>query len=332
MPETYINFLLEYGLFLLKTITVIFGLIIILGFIANAKKTKSYGSLKIKKLNDELDEYEDNIKKNTLNKIKYQKHLKAKKLIKKNRSDKKIFILDFKGNIKASEVTSLREEISSIILAASKHDEVLIRLENAGGTVHEHGLAASQIKRLKKHKIKITISVDKVAASGGYMMACVANKIIAAPFAIVGSIGVLAQLPNFNRLLSRKGIDFEQQQAGDYKRTVTMFGKNTNSQRKKLKEQLEDIHELFKNFIKHERPNVDIKKVSTGEYWYGERAKNLRLIDEIMTSDEFILDKKDSYELIKVEYALPKSISDKISSVSSKIIKNILDNLTLNRA
>ena len=203
-------------------------------------------------INNQLLSLEKNIKKSILNSSDYKKYLKLRKKNKKN-INKKLYVLDFCGNIKATEIKSLRREISAVILSFKKGDEVLLRLENSGGTVHEHGLAASQLKRIKDKKIPLTICVDKVAASGGYMMACIANKIIASPFSIIGSIGVLAQVPNFNKLLKKKGIDFEQHTAGNYKRTVTMFGENTAKDRKKLNEQLEDIHILFKNFIKNER-------------------------------------------------------------------------------
>ena len=313
-----IELISNYSLFLLKAITVVISVLIILSAIINSKKNTNEGSLSVKKINDELDDIEENIKKNIFKKADFKKFLKLKK--KSNKIlEKKLFVIDFKGNIKASEIVSLRREISGIILSYKKGDEVLLRLENSGGTVHEHGLAASQLKRIKDNKIPLTICVDKVAASGVYMMACVANKIIASPFAIIGSIGVLAQVPNFNKLLKNKGIDFEQHTAGNYKRTVTMFGKNTDEDREKLNEQLEDIHILFKDFIKDQRPNVDIEKVATGEYWYGKDALKLNLIDNIMTSDELILSMKNKFDIISIKYKPAKTLSDKISKISSKL-------------
>ena len=319
-----IELISNYGLFLLKTLTVVISIIIILSFTLNSKKSKSEGNLSVTNINQELDAIEDNIKKNILNKKDYKIFTKEKKKSKKI-SEKKLFVLDFKGNIKASEIVSLRREISGILLSYNKGDEVLLRLENSGGTVHEHGLAASQLKRIKDKKIPLTICVDKVAASGGYMMACVANKIISSPFAIIGSIGVLAQLPNFNKLLKNKGIDFEQHTAGNYKRTVTMFGENTDKDREKLSEQLEDIHILFKDFIVSQRKNIDIEKVATGEYWYGKSALDLNLIDEIMTSDEYIMSIKDKFNIIHIKYKPMTSFADKITKVSSKITNKFLN-------
>ena len=317
-----IELISNYGLFLLKTLTVVIGVIVILSFALSSKKNKSEGNLVVTNVNEELDNLENNIKKNILNKKDFKNFIKDKK--KNNKiAEKKLFILDFKGNIKASEIVSLRREISGILLSYKKGDEVILRLENSGGTVHEHGLAASQLKRIKDKKIPLTICVDKVAASGGYMMACVANKIVSSPFAIIGSIGVLAQVPNFNKLLKNKGIDFEQHTAGNYKRTVTMFGKNTEKDRKKLGEQLEDIHLLFKDFIVSQRKNIDIEKVATGEYWYGKSALKLNLIDEIMTSDEYILSIKDKFNIFHIKYKPVTSFADKISKVSSKIVNKL---------
>tara|TARA_B100000900_G_scaffold126306_1_gene106618 strand:+ start:4922 stop:5926 length:1005 start_codon:yes stop_codon:yes gene_type:complete len=313
-----IELISNYGLFLLKTITIVVSIIIIISVIVNSKKNTTEGSLEVQSINKDLDSLEEGIKKNILSKQEFKKFVKSKKKNSKKLSNK-IFVIDFKGNIKASEIISLRREISGILLSFKKGDEVLLRLENSGGTVHEHGLAASQLKRIRDKNIPLTICVDKVAASGGYMMACVANKIVASPFAIIGSIGVIAQVPNFNKLLKNKGVDFEQQTAGNFKRTVTMFGKNTDKDRKKLKEQLEDIHSLFKEFIKDNRRNLDVEKVSTGEYWYGKDALKLRLIDKILTSDEYIISMKDRFEIVRIKYKPAKSISDKLSKLSTNI-------------
>ena len=312
----FIELLSNYGLFLIKTLTVLISILLIISFIVNSKKSDQSGSIEIKNVNKELDSIEENIKKNILTKSDFKKFIKAKKKSNK-KLEKRLFVIDFKGNIRASEIVSLRREVSGVILSCKKGDEVLLRLENSGGTVHEHGLAASQLKRIKDKKIPLTICVDKVAASGGYMMACVANKIIASPFAIIGSIGVLAQVPNFNKLLKDKGINFEQHTAGNYKRTVTMFGENTDKDREKLNEQLEEIHVLFKNFITSQRKNIDIEKVATGEYWYGENALSLNLIDEVMTSDEYILVMREKFEITHIKYKPIKTFSDKISKISS---------------
>ena len=322
----FIELLSNYGLFLLKTLTVVISIVLILSFIMSTRNNKTEGDITIKNINEEFSLLEENIKKNLLGKSEFKKFIKLRKKNKKT-NDRKLFVLDFKGNIKASEIVSLRREISGIILSYQKSDEVLLRLENSGGTVHEHGLAAAQLKRLKDKNIPLTICVDKVAASGGYMMACVANKIIASPFAIIGSIGVLAQVPNFNKLLKNKGIDFEQHTAGNYKRTVTMFGENTDKDREKLGEQLQDIHVLFKDFITTNRKNIDIDKVATGEYWYGPKALELNLIDGIMTSDEYILSMINEFEIFHIQYKKLKTLSDKISKISSSASSKVFNML-----
>jgi serine protease SohB len=199
-------------------------------------------------------------------------------------------------------VPSLREEVSALLEVASREDQVVVRLENYGGVVHEHGLAASQLVRIRDKEIPLTIVVDKVAASGGYLMACVANRILAAPFAILGSIGVLAQIPNFNRMLDSHGVDFEQITAGKYKRSVTMFGKNTDEDRAKLKEELEDVHLLFKGAVTKYRPDMDMDKIATGEHWYGTRALEFGLADELKTSDELLAELAKVLDLYRLAY------------------------------
>ena len=204
--------------------------------------------------------------------------------------------------------------MTAILDVAKKNDQIILRLDNHGGVVHEHGLAASQLARIRQKKINLVVVVDKVAASGGYLMACVANKIYAAPFAILGSIGVIAQLPNFNRLLDNYGVDFEQVTAGQYKRNVTMFGKNTDEDREKLKEQLEEIHSLFKSSVNEYRPELNLDKVATGEYWYGRRALELGLIDEIKTSDELLLEMSKKYEIFSVKLKIKQPLKKRIMS------------------
>ena len=282
---------LEYGLFLLKVITVLISVIVLISFVAASKKSNTSEGLEIENLNEKYKGLSDSLNKAVMEKDEWKKKQKSEKAIaKKNKKKKtrkpKAYILDFIGDIKASAVPSLREEVTAILDIAKRNDQIVLRLDNHGGVVHEHGLAASQLARIRQKKIHLTVVVDKVAASGGYLMASVANKIYAAPFAILGSIGVIAQLPNFNRLLDNYGVDFEQITAGQYKRNVTMFGKNTDEDREKLKDQLEEIHELFKSSVNEYRPQLDLERVATGEHWYGSKALELGLIDQIKTSDE----------------------------------------------
>ena len=322
------QFVAEYGLFLLKVATIVVAIIVIVGVVASAGRKVSHDGLEIESLNKKYTALAHALRKAVMPKAEFRKEAKAEKKREKARAKTdptrpRGFVIDFKGDLKASAVQSLREEVSAILEVASADDEVIIRLENHGGVVHEHGLAASQLARIRERDIPLSVCVDKVAASGGYLMACVASKIYAAPFAILGSIGVLAQLPNFNRLLDSHGVDFEQITAGQYKRTVTMFGKNTDADRAKLKEELEDVHTLFKAAVSKYRPLLDLDKVATGEHWYGTRALTLGLADEIKTSDELLTDLADGRDLYQVSYRikkpLPKRLMANIDGVLEKV-------------
>lgn len=317
------EFLTQYGLFLAKIITVVVAILIVIGFsIAQSKRRHDDDKLIIKKLNDRYDAMRTSLQANILSK----KQLKAehkkvksdkKKSAKQGHADddtKRVYVLDFDGDIKASEVASLREEVTAILTIADKDDEVVVRLDNSGGIVHEHGLAASQLLRVRDAGILLTVAVDKVAASGGYMMACVADKILAAPFAVIGSIGVLAQLPNFNRLLDKHGIEFEQETAGEFKRTLTMFGKNTDDERSKLREQIEETHDLFKDFVSEHRPQLEIDTIATGEHWYGKQALELKLVDKLITSDDYLLAASKESALYQLEFSTKKTISERLLS------------------
>ena len=296
-----IEALIGLVIFIIKVVVV--GLVIAMTFaslISLGKKKSEDSGLKLTHINDEEKKREQKFKLEIFDK--------------KNTSQEKprLWLLDFKGDISATQTQALREEISLILSLIEKGDEVAVRLENPGGAVHEHGLAASQLLRFKDRGIPLTVLVDKVAASGGYLMACVADKILAAPFAIIGSIGVIAQLPNFNRWLEERGIDFEQVTAGKHKRTLTMFGKNTEEGREKLKEEIEDIHALFKDQIVKYRPDLDIDSVSTGEYWYGARAIELGLIDQIITSDDYLANAKDNFDIYLTKLSKPQSVKEKL--------------------
>ena len=321
---------LEYGLFLLKVITVLISVIVLISFVAASKKSNTSEGLEIENLNEKYKGLSDSLNKAVMEKDEWKKKQKSEKAIaKKNKKKKtrkpKAYILDFIGDIKASAVPSLREEVTAILDIAKRNDQIVLRLDNHGGVVHEHGLAASQLARIREKKIHLTVVVDKVAASGGYLMASVANKIYAAPFAILGSIGVIAQLPNFNRLLDNYGVDFEQITAGQYKRNVTMFGKNTDEDREKLKDQLEEIHELFKSSVNEYRPQLDLERVATGEHWYGSKALELGLIDEIKTSDELLIEMAKKYEIFSVKLKLKKPLKKRLLSNIDSLLEKVDD-------
>ena len=333
------EFFTDYGLFLAKAITFILTvaitLILILGLLSKQKGKK--GELELVDLSKQLKNTKKSIEEQLLTSHQLKERLKAEKKQNKikNKEQKKaakngqssdplpqLYVVDFHGSIDAKEVASLREEVTAILSVATEQDEVFVRLESGGGMVHGYGLAASQLQRIKDKNIPLTISVDKVAASGGYMMACIADKIISAPFAIIGSIGVVAQIPNFNRLLKKHDIEFEQLTAGEYKRTLTIFGENTEEGREKFKQELQETHDLFKNFVTDHRHQIDIDKVATGEHWYGIQAIERKLVDHISTSDDYLLSQLDDRHIMSVKYTKHKKLSDKLTHAASMAIEN----------
>ena len=310
----------DYGLFLLEVVTLL-GLVVVvvLLVIANARRGGDREGLTIKHLNKQMEQTAKQLKRVLLPKDQFKRESKASAKARKERKRgktgvprKRVFVLDFKGDLRATAAASLREEVTAILSIAQEGDEVLLRLENAGGTVHEHGFAASQLLRLKARKVRLLIAVDKVAASGGYLMACVADRLMAAPFAVVGSIGVLVQQPNFHRLLEEKGVDYEMITAGRFKRTLTLFGENTDEGRQKLKQELEDVHALFKAEVAAARPQVDLERVSTGEHWYGTQALALKLVDELRTSDDYLLEASAERDLYHVAYKRRRPLSERL--------------------
>lgn len=327
-----IEFIFQYGLFLAKAITIVLAIVICFGLIVSIKQRlkKEDGYYEITDLGSELDDTRDIFENELLSKSKLKLLKKDRKRLLK--SDKKgaiekdrLFVVRFDGDIRANEVSELRKITTAILSIAQGNDEVLLVLESGGGFVPHYGLAASQLKRFRNAGIFLTVAIDKVAASGGYLMACVANKIIAAPFAIVGSIGVLGQLPNFNRFLNKHHIDFEQQHAGQYKRTLTMLGKNTDKGRKKFQEELEQTHALFKNFIDENRPNVDLEKIATGEHWHASDALSLNLIDVISTSDEYIFNQHPNKQMYEIAYKTKPDLKERLSSSIGMCFKKIQD-------
>ncbi|MFL3649647.1 MAG: protease SohB [Pseudoalteromonas sp.] len=314
------EFLYEYGLFFAKTVTFVIAIAVVLMLIvASAVKPKSKkGEIEIEDVSEKLNELKESFLHNTLSKKElkaHQKQLKAQS--KKSVSDEpkpRLYLVDFTGSMDAHEVESLREEVTAIIsIADPKTDKVLVRLESGGGVVHGYGLAASQLQRIKSAGIPLSVAIDKVAASGGYMMACVADEILAAPFAIVGSIGVIAQIPNFNKILKKNDVDFEQITAGEFKRTLTLFGENTDKAREKFRDEIEETHGLFKTFVSTQRPSLNIDLVATGEHWFATQAIDKGLIDVIKTSDDALLEQQSERQIYKVKYKVKKGLSDKLA-------------------
>jgi serine protease SohB len=327
------DFLIELGMFSGKVVVLVVAIAVILllffGLIARARQAKPL--LSVENLNEKFEQMARAIKSSVFDAKTLKAEKKARKKQKKaekkspNTEKKRIFVLDFAGDIRASHLDNLREEITSLLsVARAGKDEVVVRLESPGGMVHSYGLAAAQLTRLREAGIELTACVDKVAASGGYMMACTANRVCAAPFAIIGSIGVVAQVPNFHRLLKKHDVDFEEITAGEFKRTVSLFGEITDKGKRKFLEQIEDTHGLFKSFVSHYRPQLDLKEVATGEYWFGQRAKDLKLVDEIVASDDYLFRRRETAEIYKIEIQARKKWSEKLAENIASLLTNTL--------
>jgi serine protease SohB len=323
--------LLDYALFFAKTVTLLGGIgLLLLALVRSRRGPRGEEDrLEVVDLNAKYRAMARELKRASLPTKAFSKLLKSDRKATRQRQKKgeprgRVFVVDFHGDIKATEVAGLREVVSGILMEAGEGDRVLVRLENAGGLVAEHGLAASQLARLRARRVHLTVAVDRMAASGGYMMAAVADRILAAPFAVIGSIGVVAQLPNFHHLLERNGIEFELHTAGEYKRTLTLFGENSEAGRDKVREQLEDTHALFKDFIAEYRPRLDLGRAATGEYWHGRQALDLGLIDQIETSDDFLLEAGKTADLFLVRYTAHKRPMERLlSSVGDALLRRL---------
>ena len=321
--------LTDYLIFLLKVFTIALAITVPLLMVIGSSKGKSQakGKLSITNLSDKFEEMGNAVKGSVMNPKELKKfnkeNLKDKKKKDKGKENNKdtdsVFVLNFKGDIQASEVEKLKQEVNAILLSDTECKEVVIRVESGGGSAYAYGLCAAELKRLVDNEINLTVCIDKVEASGGYLMSCVGTKIIAAPWAIVGSIGVIAQLPNFHRLLKKNSIDFEMHTAGAFKRTLTTLGENTDEGREKFKSDLEDLHLIFKNFVKEQRPQVDTEIVATGETWQGEDAVKVGLVDSLETSDNYLVSLSKGAKLFEIEFVEKKNLTERFA-ISMQIV------------
>jgi serine protease SohB len=322
------DYLYDYLLFLAQAVTVVVAIIIVLTAIASMSQKRhdtEGGHLEVRKLNDRLTDLKHAVEDAVLNdaELKAERKREAKEEKAEAKAQKKaasqeeaprarLFVLDFDGDVEAARTDFLRTEITAVLTMARSEDSVLVRLTSPGGMVPHYGLAASQLLRIRKRNIPLIVAVDKVAASGGYLMAAVANRVLSAPFALVGSIGVVAEVPNVHRLLEKHDVDWEVFTAGQYKRTLTVFGENTEEGRRKFVEELEDTHALFKSFVADNRPAVDLERVATGEAWYGSNALALNLVDEIQTSDEYVTTACEDHDVFEVHWVEHKRPLDRL--------------------
>ncbi len=324
------QFLYEYGLFLAKAVTVVAAILFVVGGIARAsgrgRGSREPGQLTVTNLNRRYRRLRDTMRRALgppLSRRALRKERKAARAAEAGERDrdgrKRVFVLTFEGDVKASQVESLRREVTAVLSTARPGDEVMLRLFSLGGLVHAYGLAASQLVRLRERQVPVTAVVDKVAASGGYMMAAVADRIVAAPFAVIGSIGVVATVPNVHRLLKRHEVDVEQLTAGEHKRTLTVFGENTDKGRAKFQQDLDETHALFKDWVGRYRPELDVARVATGEHWYGAQALSLGLVDELATSDDWLVARFDEADVFHVRYRIRKSVSQRFTEALERM-------------
>lgn len=325
------EFFADYAGFLAKTVTLVVAIVVVLLAFAVLRKGRARapeGHLEVHKLNDFYKAMRQRLEASLLSKdsLKALRKREAKEAKAARRSEEalpRVFVLDFDGDLKASAVENLRHEITALLMLATPQDEVVVRLESGGGMVHGYGLASSQLARIRQAGVPLTVCVDKVAASGGYMMACVGDKVLSAPFAILGSIGVVAQLPNVHRLLKKHDVDIEMLTAGEYKRTLTVLGENTEKGRQKFQEELETTHELFKNFVARYRPQLAVDEVATGEVWLGVAALGKQLVDQLSTSDEYLAERAKSAELFHLRFAHKKTLPERLGMAASTAVEHL---------
>lgn len=322
----YLSYLLPVGLsvvsFFVKTAIIVLGLLLIL---SATMKEKVDNKIVVKDINRRFRGYRLALQSALLNKKALKKEIKDQEKDAKLFDRPRTFVTQFKGDMRASAVEDFRETVTAILSVATPKDEVVIDLESPGGVVHGYGLAASQIQRIKDAGIPLVICVDKVAASGGYMMACLADRIIAAPFAIVGSVGVVAGIPNFNKLLKKNAVDYYQVTSGKYKRTVSILGEVTPEGLEKFKDEIEETHELFKDHIKKFRPQVEVEKIATGEHWYGSVALTLNLVDELGTSDDYLFKQAQTRNVKLIAFEVKKSLKEKMAEGFAHIFNRTYD-------
>jgi len=319
------TFWLDIAAFTIKALIIVAalgGLAFLIARFARSSEPKDE-EIKVRSLNERYDDMRDAMNAELLDRKQRKALVKARKkeakaAAKARRNQepgKRIYVLAFKGDMRASAVKRLGHEIDAVLTVARPGtDEVVLRLQSPGGTVTGYGLAAAEILRLRERKIKVTASVDQVAASGGYMMAVAADHIVAAPFAVVGSIGVVAPVPNLHRLLQKNEIDFEEMTAGEFKRSVSVLGEITPAGREHFRGKLEDTHGAFKHFVQQCRPNVDIDRVANGDHWLASEALALGLVDELSTGDEYLFRARDGARLYEVSTAARKTLVQQLLS------------------
>ena len=158
------------------------------------------------------------------------------------------------------------------------------------------------------------------------MMAVVADRIVASRLAVIGSIGVVGQVPNVHRLLKRFDIDVLEMTAGTNKRPVSLIGPLTDQGIETFKKQLSDTHRLFRDHVHRFRPQLDIEAVSNGDIWHGVDALTHGLIDEIATSDEMIdrARHEGDLDVFSIRWRQAKNLRERLEESVSLITEKAL--------
>ena len=323
---------MQTTLTILETVFLILSIVVVLAAVAaavllilrimsanRAERRESDSDLQITDLGKQLAERANKVKRRLMPKKERKELAKRSKAEASTENyNSTVFVIDFRPKLRAREVETLRKEVDVITQLATPRDEVLVRIDSPGGTVTGYGHAASQLLRIHNIGVPLTICVDEIAASGGYMCAAVADKIVAAPFAFIGSIGVVAGIPNFVGLMNKLGVRYFELTAGENKRTLTPFSEPTPEKQAVEQQRLEAIHRAFKELIKKRRPNLDIDRVADGNYWLAVDAKELGLVDMIQTSDEYLLEQaRASRRILKIS----------CERKGHRILSNLLDSL-----
>lgn len=319
--------LLELAVFVTKAAVIVVAaaciLTVALSFLRGSRPRGR--TLTVTRMRDALEGARDIVRASTMKPKELKRAIKARRREQAQQEpERTVYVIDFEGDITASEVQNLRRLISALVGMTGENDEVVVRLESPGGLVPHYGLAASQLQRLRDRGVRLTVCVDKIAASGGYLMACIADRVIAAPFAVIGSIGVVAPVPNLHRLLESHGVDYEEVTAGEFKRTVSLLAEITDEGRAKFREQLEDTHALFKQAVAEHREDIDLGQVATGEYWFGTRALELKLVDAIGTSDDYLLELLPTARLLHLKLEEDRSLRERLGLLAEGTVDRLV--------
>ncbi|MDP3296608.1 MAG: signal peptide peptidase SppA [Thermodesulfovibrionia bacterium] len=166
---------------------------------------------------------------------------------------------------------------------------VVIRIDSPGGAVAPAQEIYKEIVKLKKEK-KVVASMGSVAASGGYYIACPADKIVANPGTLTGSIGVIMEIPNIEGLMKKIGVETKVIKSGKHKDIASMFKSMTEEERKILQSVLDDVHDQFIRAVSEGRnmKYENIKELADGRIFTGKKAKELGLVDTLGNLDDAV--------------------------------------------